>query len=349
MADTMTGRACTAPETLSGLRTAAAQGRFPSVLLLTVPRGEGSALLLDLAQALLCEHSSDLVACGACPDCKQFAVGHARLFWLMPNVSEETAQKIDPYGPEAVLKDPWTAATPPPSAQIPVGGEGTEPTYPMMVAGVRGLASRLAMAERKNRVVLVPFAEQLNPSSSNALLKILEEPPANVHFLMAAPAAERVLPTIRSRSFMQAVPPLSPDRIRSFLVGRGIDPAVAEDAAGRCLGRPGAALSLCSSEAREARRRAGQWIELCLGKDAEAAFGWIQSCEELSAKDRRPSQVLLETALGELEGRMRSTVERPAIERFDALRRAMEKALKDIANHAKPQMAYVAAWLGSHE
>ena len=348
MADAMKPRACTAPETLSGLRVAASQGRFPPVLLLTVPRGEGVPLLLDIAQALLCPQAVDFTACGTCPDCKQFQSGHPRMYWLLPNVSEDMAQKIEPYGPEAILKDSWGVAPPPNSAQIPVGGENTDPTYPMMVAGVRGLAGRLAMSERNTRVVFVPYAEQLNPSSSNALLKILEEPPDRVHFVMAAAAAERVLPTIRSRSFLQAVPPLSSDRIEAFLRERGVDPETAREASRRALGRPAAALRLCASEARAARTRARQWIELCKANDAEAAFAWIMEAEELNAKDRRPSQVLLETALGELEEQLHNTTIRPQLESLDGLRQGLEKALKDISNHAKPQMAFTAAWLGAH-
>ncbi len=341
-------RAQNPPETIFGLQAAAAQGRFPSVLLLTVPRGEGLPLLLDLAQALLCTHTENLVPCNSCPDCKQFSSGHSRAYWLLPNVSEEMAQKIEPYGPESILKDPWTVATPPLSAQIPIGGEGTDPTYPMMVAGVRGLAGRLAMSEKHNRVVLVPYADQLNPSSSNALLKILEEPPERVYFLMAASAAERVLPTIRSRSFLQAVPPLTPERVEAFLQSRGFEAQVAREASARSLGRPGAALRLAAPQAIEARKRAIEWIDLCQGRDAEAAFSWIQSSDELAAKDRRPAQILLETALGELEARLRSSTNRPDIESLEALRQGLEKALKDISYHAKPQMAFVASWLGAH-
>jgi PHP family Zn ribbon phosphoesterase len=107
-------------------------------------------------------------------------------------------------------------------------------------------------------------------------------------------------------------------------------------------------LRLCTNEAREARNRARQWLDLCKGNDPEAAFSWIQEAEELSAKDRRSSQILLETALGELEERLRTTTNRPEIESLDALRQGLEKALKDISNHAKPQMAFTAAWLGAH-
>jgi len=347
MADTMTERAWTAPGTLDGLRQAAGSGHFPPVLLLLVPRGEGAALLLDLAQALLCPDAADLRACGICPDCRRFASGHSRLHWLLPQVSEDMAQKIEPYGPEWILKDPWTAALPPLSAQIPVGGEGTDPTWPMMVAGVRGLAGRLAMSERENRVVLVPYADQLNQSSSNALLKLLEEPPNRTYFLMAAPAAERVLPTIRSRSFLQPVPPLSPSRIAEFLKSRGVSESVAVEASTRCLGRPGAALSLCSDEARAVRGRAREWLDICRGRDAERALSWILESEELQAKDRRASQLLLETSLGELEGGMASLDPRD-IGSVEAIRVGLEQALLAISRHARPQMALTGAWLGLH-
>jgi len=340
-------RAWTAPGTLDGLVQAAASGHFPPVLLLVVPRGEGTALLLDLAQALLCPDSTELRACGNCPDCRRFISGHSRLHWLLPQVSDDMAQKIEPYGPEWILKDPWKAALPPVSAQIPVGGEGTDPTYPMMVAGLRCLAVRLAMSERENRVVLVPYADQLNQSSSNALLKLLEEPPDRTYFLMAAAAAERVLPTIRSRSFLQPLPPSSPKRIEEFLKTRGVTESVATEVSTRCLGRPGSALAMCSDESRTVRLRAREWLDICRGRDAEKALAWILESDELQAKDRRASQLLLETALGELGGEPASLDPREA-ESMEKVRSSLEQALRGISQHARPQMALTGAWLGIH-
>lgn len=343
----MTDRPFAAPIALEGLAVASQAGRFPSVLLLTVPKGEGLALQLDLAQAILCPNAVDLAACGVCPDCKRFRTGHSRLLWLLPQVSEEMAQKIEPYGPEAILKDPWTVASPPSAAQIPIGGENTDPTYPMMVAGVRGLAGRLAMSEREPRVVMVPYADQLNQSSSNALLKILEEPPDKVHFILATPAVDRVLPTIRSRSFLQAVPPWAATDLVSFLQARGVPAETAAEASRRSLGWPGAALAMCAPEARAVRQRAREWLALCKADDAERAFAWILESEELAAKDRRPSQQLLQSALGELENELRS-VQPQMVESMERLRQGMEQALRDITNHARPQMAYSGAWLSIH-
>jgi DNA polymerase-3 subunit delta' len=49
------------------------------------------------------------------------------------------------------------------------------------------------------RVCIVDSADDLNASSANALLKLVEEPPARSLFLIVSHAPQRVLPTIRSR------------------------------------------------------------------------------------------------------------------------------------------------------
>lgn len=49
------------------------------------------------------------------------------------------------------------------------------------------------------RVCIVDAADDMNTSSANALLKVLEEPPQNCLFLVLSHAPGRLLPTIRSR------------------------------------------------------------------------------------------------------------------------------------------------------
>lgn len=49
------------------------------------------------------------------------------------------------------------------------------------------------------RFVVIEDAEKLNPQSSNALLKALEEPPDKTHFILITSSLTRLLPTIRSR------------------------------------------------------------------------------------------------------------------------------------------------------
>ena len=49
------------------------------------------------------------------------------------------------------------------------------------------------------RVVVIDTVDDLEPAGANALLKMLEEPPANTLFFLVSNAAGRLLPTIRSR------------------------------------------------------------------------------------------------------------------------------------------------------
>ena len=61
----------------------------------------------------------------------------------------------------------------------------------------------------EGRVVLIRGADHLNASGANALLKVLEEPPEGVLFILTAPSAASVLPTVRSRSCAYALAPVS--------------------------------------------------------------------------------------------------------------------------------------------
>ena len=59
----------------------------------------------------------------------------------------------------------------------------------------------------QGRVVLIRGAHKLNAASANALLKVIEEPPEGVLFLLTAPGEAMVLPTIRSRCCAYSLAP----------------------------------------------------------------------------------------------------------------------------------------------
>lgn len=63
-------------------------------------------------------------------------------------------------------------------------------------------------ADAAGRVLFLYGAQNLNGSSANALLKILEEPPQDVLFLLIAPSAAAVLATIRSRCAAYTLTPV---------------------------------------------------------------------------------------------------------------------------------------------
>ena len=58
-------------------------------------------------------------------------------------------------------------------------------------------------------VCIIENAQELGPGGQNALLKILEEPPAGVRFVLTVPGRSALLPTIVSRTLVARVQPLS--------------------------------------------------------------------------------------------------------------------------------------------
>ncbi len=67
------------------------------------------------------------------------------------------------------------------------------------------------------RVVIVDEAETLNRNAQNALLKILEEPPPRALLILVTQTAGALIPTIRSRSRVITLEPLSDDAFAGLL------------------------------------------------------------------------------------------------------------------------------------
>ncbi|MEU1985149.1 DNA polymerase III subunit gamma and tau [Nocardia sp. NPDC019395] len=74
-----------------------------------------------------------------------------------------------------------------------------------------------APAESRYRVFIVDEAHMVTTAGFNALLKIVEEPPAHLIFVFATTEPEKVLPTIRSRTHHYPFRLLPPATMRSLL------------------------------------------------------------------------------------------------------------------------------------
>jgi DNA polymerase-3 subunit delta' len=82
---------------------------------------------------------------------------------------------------------------------------------------LQGLALRPLEAARK--VYILRGAEDLAEDGANALLKSLEEPPPRVTFLLTAPSADVLLPTITSRCQLIALHRVAIEEIARHLMG----------------------------------------------------------------------------------------------------------------------------------
>ena len=120
------------------------------------------------------------------------------------------------------------------------------------VEDVRRISAFMSLtpAEGGWRVAIVDGAEEMNQSSANALLKILEEPPRRAILLLVCGAPGRLLPTIRSRCRRLRLDPLGQEAMDRLLAA--YLPDRADDERGRLAtvaeGSPGRALLLAEDQ-----------------------------------------------------------------------------------------------------
>lgn len=123
----------------------------------------------------------------------------------------------------------------------------------LTIEQVRGLTSELALrpfAHGGVRVVLIDQANLLTPEAQNALLKLLEEPPARTLIILVAEHPEILLLTVRSRC--QVVRFIRPGEaaVADLLTGtHGIPGPAAATIATLSAGAPGTAITLAANPA----------------------------------------------------------------------------------------------------
>jgi DNA polymerase-3 subunit delta' len=160
------------------------------------------------------------------------------------------------------------------------------------VAEVRGIVRTAARAPSQGRwqIVLVEDADRMSEAASNAVLKMLEEPPSRTVILLCAPSLhpDDVPVTIRSRC--RVVPLRTPtiEAVAEVLVRRdGIDPALAAWSAAAAGGHVGRARHLARDESARLARKAVLDIPLSLVSLAaclNAADDLVGSAKEESDK-----------------------------------------------------------------
>lgn len=151
---------------------------------------------------------------------------------------------------------------------------------------VRDLVRRAAMSPTlgRHQVLVVEDADRVTERGADALLKSIEEPAAKTVWLLCAPTAEDVVPTIVSRCRQLGLTTPNADAVAQLLVSRdGIDLTLAAYAARAAQGHIGRARVLARDEGARNRRREvlkipGQLRDLagCL----TAAANLVDACAE---------------------------------------------------------------------
>jgi DNA polymerase-3 subunit delta' len=182
------------------LRKALAAGRLHHAYRFEGPDGVGKErAAFALAQALVCTVQPN-VGCGGCSACRR----------AVTLSSEEPAV---PQHPDVVVVERGLY---PPA----VLGRSTPETTGIGVEQIRRIVlGRAAYPpfEAPRLIFIFRAAHELTPSAANALLKTLEEPRPNIHFVLLTDQPKRLLDTIRSRTLPVRFGPLPDDVLRGIV------------------------------------------------------------------------------------------------------------------------------------
>ena len=140
------------------------------------------AFASTMAAGLLClQPQSNGIACGQCESCH----------WLSEGAHPDF-REITPEDDEAES-----------------GKKKTRKRQQILIDQIRALHDYLSLTSHRvngMRVVLIHPLEAMNVAASNALLKLLEEPPQRTQFLLVSHQRQALLPTILSRCMQVDMP-----------------------------------------------------------------------------------------------------------------------------------------------
>jgi len=221
---------------LEHLRSALRNGRLHHAYLFLGPDGVGKrTVAMALAKAIHCaENEHDY--CGGCVNCARIADGNhpdVRVIAPLADKKEISIQQIRELE--------------------------------------RELHYRSFTGKRK--IAIIDPATLLNTAAQNALLKTLEEPPADSLMILIAANGGGLLPTVRSRCLRLSFAPLSRQEVVVFLESKfGVKSEDAEFLAAMSMGSIGVAANLDKDELVEKRRIWSGMLNSLKTKDYQAAM-----------------------------------------------------------------------------
>lgn len=228
----------------------------------------------------------------------------------------------------------------------------------LKIAEAREIIARSARAPSLGRwqVTIIEDADRMEERTGNTLLKAIEEPPPRGVFLLCAPSADDLLPTIRSRCRLVGLRTPSAAAVASVLVYRdGATPEMAAFAARAAQGHVGRARRLVRDEGARNRRREVlsvpadvRSVPACFVAAANLVDAAKEEATAASAELDTRELADLQAALGATDakarprgtaGAFRELEERQKSRATRLQRDALDRALTDLASYYRDVLA----------
>lgn len=235
---------------------------------------EGSAnLALALAYATFinCENKQPDDSCGTCSSCTKInKLVHPDFNFVMPVTSTKKLTGKDVLSQnfltewrEFVLASPYQGLN---EWMQHIGAENKQGAISKEESRQLVKLVSLKAFEGDYKIVLIWLPELMHPFAANALLKLLEEPPAKTLFLLVSQSAEKLLATITSRTQIVQVRSFSEEEVITWLQQKyNTDQITAYQVAQLAEGNLNAAANLLSEVSSDYFTFFRDWLRSCYG------------------------------------------------------------------------------------
>ncbi len=262
------------PAAIALLEGAISQQRVSHAYLIVGPNRVGKrTLAVDFARAMNC-NAADIAApgwaelapavpCGECSACERIARSNFADVQIITSATQTSKDTDDKAARRRVL----------------IG-----------IDLIKDLQSdaMLKPYEGRVKVFIIDEANRMSPDAANALLKTLEEPPSQVHFILTSPAVEMVPETIASRCHVVRLKSVATDVIAGALVDRfELSGDEARALAKMSMGSPGWAIAALNDPSMlDARKQSGARILDVLNADLADRFDYASQMSRQFWSDR---------------------------------------------------------------
>ncbi|MBK0401521.1 DNA polymerase III subunit delta [Adhaeribacter sp. BT258] len=252
--------------------------------------GANLALALAYATYLNCENKQETDSCGACSSCSKInKLVHPDMHFIMPVVNtpkkEALSQNFLPEWREFLLENPYRSLND--WLQF-IGAENKQGNITKEEA--RGLLRLVSLKafEAEFKIVLIWLPELLNPTSANALLKLLEEPPAQTIFLLVSNSPEKLLATILSRTQLVNVRAFTPEETMQYVQENfGVDEPKAAQVAQLSEGNLRLAGQLCTEMTSDYFEFFVNWMRLCFSEKLATIIKLSEDFQKLGRENQK--------------------------------------------------------------
>ena len=244
-----------------------AENRISHAQLFLSPEGSGALpLAIAYAQYINCQERTPTDSCGECSSCRKYErLIHPDLHFSYPffaNGKEDVAKNYLEEWRGMMQKsiyfnlDIWRA-------NLEAGNK--QPN--INIAEAHDIIKKLSYKafEADTKVLIMWLPEYLD-REGNALLKIIEEPPANTLFILVAQNQEQILSTILSRTQIVKIPKLADETVKQYLIDKAnLSENQAEEYSFLADGNLIEANSLLADEVNNNAGYFAEWLRMAYG------------------------------------------------------------------------------------